>query len=178
MCTGFFPPNASIFGGFDAHRQSITQTISRVSPIHAARLNTIIASVQALTQGARATVTSLGRGLIGKAYDKHKIKRVDRLVSNAQLYQECHSIYSALTRRLLLGLSEVIIAIDWSPLRADQSWQLLRAAIPRETARNWDQITILANIRRICALRRTENNGHFIMGSILRRVSNEQEKDI
>jgi len=98
--------------------------------IHAARLNSIIASVQSLAQGARATVTSLGRGLMGKAYDKHKIKRVDRLLSNAQLYQGRHLIYCALTRRLLLGLSEAIIAIDWSPLCADQSWQLLRAAIP------------------------------------------------
>ena len=99
-----------------------------VPSIHAARLNSVIASVQALAQGARATVTALGRGLTGKAYDKHKIKRVDRLLSNAQLYQERHSIYCALTRRLLLGLSQAIIAIDWSPLCADQSWQLLRAA--------------------------------------------------
>ena len=101
-----------------------------VPAIHATRLNTIMVIVQALTQGARATVTSLGRGLIGKVYDKHKIKRVDRLLSNARLYQERHSIYSALTRRLLRDLSEAIIAIDWSPLCADQSWQLLRAAIP------------------------------------------------
>jgi hypothetical protein len=67
---------------------------------------------------------------MGEAYDKHKIKRVDRLLSNAQLYQERHLIYCALTRRLLQGLSQAIIAIDWSPLCADQSWQLLRAAIP------------------------------------------------
>jgi len=98
--------------------------------IHTTRLNSVIASVQALAHGARATVTSLGRGLMGKAYDKHKIKRVDRLLSNPQLYQERHLIYCALTQRLLLGLSEAIIAIDWSPLCADQSWQLLRAAIP------------------------------------------------
>ena len=104
--------------------------VESVPSIHAARLKTIIASVQALTLGARATVTSLGRGLIGKAYDKHKIKRVDRLLSNAQLYRERHSIYCALTQRLLLGLPQAIIAIDWSPLCADQSWQLLRAAIP------------------------------------------------
>jgi len=101
-----------------------------VPSIHTARLKSFIATVQSLSHGASATVTSLGRGLFGLTYDKHKIKRVDRLLSNAQLYQERHSIYCALTRRLLLGLSEVIIAIDWSPLCADQSWQLLRAAIP------------------------------------------------
>ncbi len=101
-----------------------------VPSIPATRLNTIMVAVQALTQGARATVTSLGRGLIGKAYDKHKIKRVDRLLSNARLYQERHLIYTALTRRILRGLSEAIIVIDWSPLCADLQWQLLRAAIP------------------------------------------------
>lgn len=101
-----------------------------VPAIHASRLKTFLIVVQALTQGARATVTSMGRGLTGLAYDKHKIKRVDRLLSNALLYQECHAIYSALTGHLLKGLSEVIITIDWSPLCADQSWHLLRAAIP------------------------------------------------
>jgi len=101
-----------------------------VPSMHTTRLNTFLITVQALTQGARATVTSLGRGLMGQAYDKHKIKRVDRLLSNSILYRECHSVYSALTRRLLQDLSEVIIAIDWSPLCADQSWHLLRAAIP------------------------------------------------
>ena len=101
-----------------------------VPSIHASRLKSFIATVQSLSHGASATVTSLGRGIFGSVYDKHKIKRVDRLLSNAQLYQERHSIYCALTRRLLQGLSEAIVAIDWSPLCADQSWQLLRAAIP------------------------------------------------
>ena len=101
-----------------------------VPSIHASRLKSFIATVQSLSHGASATVTSLGRGLFGPVYDKHKIKRVDRLLSNGQLFQDRHSIYCALTRRLLLGLPEAIIAIDWSPLCADQSWQLLRAAIP------------------------------------------------
>jgi len=50
-------------------------------PIHAIRLNAAMAAVQALTHGATATVTSLGRHLVGSAYDKHKIKRMDRLLS-------------------------------------------------------------------------------------------------
>ena len=90
----------------------------------------MLAAVQALTNGAQATVTSLGRGRMGAAYVKHKIKRVDRLLSNAQLYQERHAIYGAMTGRLLKCLPEVIIAVDWPPSCADQSWHLLRAAIP------------------------------------------------
>jgi len=55
---------------------------------------------------------------------------MDRLLSNKYLHQETCAVYSALAQQLLNGLSEPIIAIDWSPLCADQSWQLLRAAIP------------------------------------------------
>ena len=101
-----------------------------VPSIHAARLHTLMAAVQAITQGANASVTSLGRGLAGTVYDKHKIKRMDRLLSNKRLYQEVHAVYNALTQTILKGLSEPIITIDWSPLCADQSRQLLRAAIP------------------------------------------------
>ncbi len=98
--------------------------------IHAAHLKVLIAAVEALACGAQARVTSLGLGLSGYTYPKHKIKRMDRLLSNPHLYQERFSIYSAMTNTLVKGLQEPVIAIDWSPLCADQSWQLLRAALP------------------------------------------------
>ena len=101
-----------------------------LSSIHSVRLDALMAAVDSLARGAKASVTSLGRGLAGDTYGKHKIKRMDRLLSNRHLYQECLSIYSAITRQIVSHLSEPIIAIDWSPLCADQSWQLLRAAIP------------------------------------------------
>jgi hypothetical protein len=107
------------------------KTIGERCPnIHAARMNACCLAVQALTEGAKATVTSLGRGLSGTAYDKHKIKRADRLLSNQFLQQELKVFYSALAHTLLKNLSEPIILIDWSPMCADQSRQLLRAAIP------------------------------------------------
>ncbi len=98
--------------------------------IHAVRLKAFMVAVQSLTQGGKATVTSLGRSLIGSAYDKHKIKRMDRLLSNKHLCKERIPVYAALTQQLLKGITEPVILIDWSPLCADQSWQLLRAAIP------------------------------------------------
>ena len=102
----------------------------RCHDIHNTRLNTCWLTVQALTEGAQATVTSVGRGIPGSTYDKHKIKRVDRLLSNRLLHQELAVLYSALAHELLKNLSEPIVLIDWTPLCADQSWQLLRAAIP------------------------------------------------
>ena len=107
------------------------KTLSKRCPdIHAARMNTCCLAVQSLVVGAKATVTSLGRGLSGTTYDKHKIKRIDRLLSNPFLHTELTTFYSALADTLLKGLPEPIILIDWSPLCADQSWQLLRAALP------------------------------------------------
>lgn len=100
------------------------------SDIHADGLNTCYLAVQSLVEGALAAVTSLGRGLSGAAYDKRKIKRIDRLLSNQVLHQELKSLYSVLAHRLLRALVEPIILIDWSPLSADQSCQLLRAALP------------------------------------------------
>ena len=112
-------------------RSILSQFLQNVLPsIHAARFNVLIAAIEALACGAQARVTSLGRGLSGYAYPKHKIKRMDRLLSNSHLYQERYSIYSAMTKTLVKGLPEPVIAIDWSPLCADQSWQLLRAALP------------------------------------------------
>ena len=75
MCIGFFPLNSLLFGGSDAHSQSITQLLFQSVPsIHTVRLNTFMAAIQALTRGGKATVTSLGRNLTGRVYDKHKIK--------------------------------------------------------------------------------------------------------
>jgi hypothetical protein len=101
-----------------------------VPSIHASRLKILLLVIQSVAQGARATVTSMGRGLCGSAYDKHKIKRVDRLLSNELLYQESHAIYRAMTKLILKGLSDVVICIDGSPLCANQSRHLLRAALP------------------------------------------------
>lgn len=98
--------------------------------IHAVRLKALMHAVQALTHGARVSITSLGRNLAGNAFDKHKIKRMDRLVANPHLFQERVRIYNVLTTTILNRLAEPIIVVDWSPLCADQSWHLLRAAVP------------------------------------------------
>jgi len=93
-----------------------------VPSIHSVRRNAFTAAILALTKSAKAFITSLGRHLDGKAYDKHKIKRMDRLLSNKYLYKERHPIYTVLMQYVLKCVPEPVIAIDWSPLCADQSW--------------------------------------------------------
>jgi hypothetical protein len=87
-------------------------------------------AVQALTHGAQLSITSLGRHLQGSAFDKHKIKRMDRLIANQHVFRERLLIYKVLITTLLNGLTEPVIVVDWSPLCADQRWHLLRAAMP------------------------------------------------
>ncbi len=53
-----------------------------IPSMHSFRRDPLLAAVDSLACGAMASVTSLGRGLAGYAYGKHKIKRMDRLLSN------------------------------------------------------------------------------------------------
>ncbi|HSQ06283.1 MAG TPA: hypothetical protein VLM84_01085, partial [Chromatiaceae bacterium] len=55
------------------------------------------------------------------------IKRADRLLGNTHLQGQARMIYTALAQKLLCGVIEPLIVIDWSDLKADQSLHLLRA---------------------------------------------------
>jgi hypothetical protein len=101
-----------------------------VPSIHLARLNVLMAAIESIANGACLHVTAIGRGLDGNAYQKHKIKRADRLLSNKHLYRERVPIYSAITQFLLKDILQPIILVDWSPMSPDQRTQLLRAALP------------------------------------------------
>ena len=98
--------------------------------IHATRLQALMAAVEAGLHGAPVSITALGRSLSGPAYIKHKIKRMDRLAGNHHLKTERMALYAAMTQWLLKSLPMPLILIDWSPLAADQSQQLLRASLP------------------------------------------------
>ena len=85
--------------------------------------------VAACVAGAGLSITSVGRRLAGPTTLKHKIKRADRLIGNPHLYRERTAIYGALCRATLARIPEPLILIDWSDLKADQSFHLLRASI-------------------------------------------------
>jgi hypothetical protein len=78
--------------------------------------------------GSVASVTSIGRGIQGKAFEKHRIKRADRLLSNTHLQQEIPSIYAVLCH-MFCTAKYPVISVDWSDLDAYQGHFLLRAAI-------------------------------------------------
>ena len=102
----------------------------KLPSIHATRLTALMAAVEAGLKGASVSITLLGRALSGPACIKHKIKRMDRLAGNRHLNTERMAVYGAMTQWLLQSLPMPLILIDWSPLTADQSQHLLRAALP------------------------------------------------
>ena len=100
--------------------------------IHAKRLASLLAAVEAVVTGSRLTLSDMGRGLHGQVAVKHNIKRIDRLLGNNSLHIEIPKLYEALVRQCLDGISMPLIVIDWSDLTLDRKWQLIRASVAIE----------------------------------------------
>lgn len=100
--------------------------------IHAKRLTSLMAAVEAVVLGSQLTLSDLGRGLLGTTTVKHNIKRIDRLLGNRALHTELPHLYEALVRDCLEGVTMPLIVIDWSDLTPDRRWQLLRASVAIE----------------------------------------------
>ena len=95
-------------------RAILTNLVSFVTPkMHATRQKAVIDCVHSLANGSTATVTSIGRGIHSNAYEKHNIKRADRLLSNTHLLREQTLIYGAVCR-LFCTAKHPTISIDWS----------------------------------------------------------------
>jgi len=110
-------------------RTILTNILSLVSyKMHKRRRDALTACVRSLINGSAATVTSIGRGIHGKTYEKHRIKRADRLLSNPNLKSEVPFIYAALCR-LFCSSKYPVISVDWSDLDDRKAHFLLRAAV-------------------------------------------------
>lgn len=110
-------------------RAILTNIVSFVTPkMHATRQKAVIDCVHSLASGSAATVTSIGRGIHSNAYEKHNIKRADRLLSNQHLLREQPLIYAAVCR-LFCTAKHPTISIDWSDLDECKRHFLLRASL-------------------------------------------------
>lgn len=97
--------------------------------IHALREKSLMQAVDALLIGRRLTLMDMARAWPGAERVRAPLKALDRLLSNPHLYVERESLYANMARWLLRGAHPVIV-VDWSDLKADKSWCLLRAAVP------------------------------------------------
>ena len=108
----------------------VNKVISLVScKMHKSRQKAVVACVKSLLNGSAASVTSIGRGIDNNAFEKHRIKRADRLLSNANLLRETPTIYAATCHLLCSHIARPVISVDWSDLDEHKGHFLLRAAI-------------------------------------------------
>jgi hypothetical protein len=85
--------------------------------------------VEALLAGRRLALMDMARSWPGAMRVRAPLKAFDRLLSNPHLHGERVHLYSGMARWLLRG-ERPLIVIDWSDLKADRSWCVLRAAVP------------------------------------------------
>lgn len=108
----------------------LNNTLSLVTlNMHKMRFQALSACVHSLLHGGAASVTGMGRGIDSKAYEKHNIKRADRLCSNPHLLIESDCIYAAICYLFGRISSRPIILVDWSDLDEHKSHFLLRASL-------------------------------------------------
>lgn len=96
--------------------------------MHQKRISALCAAVNSLMDGASLTLTSLARNLAGQAKERHRIRKMDRLLGNQHLHLEKKAIYCAINK-LLIKKEQPIIAIDWSCLSSKDGRYLLRASV-------------------------------------------------
>ena len=108
----------------------VNKVVSLVSyTMHKSRRDAVTVCVKSLLSGSAATVTSIGRGISTKAFEKHRIKRADRLLSNSHLLSETPLIYASICQLFCGNTTRPVISIDWSDLDDRKAHFLLRAAI-------------------------------------------------
>jgi hypothetical protein len=97
--------------------------------MHSARRQALENCIRSAATRNHLTVTSLGRGIGTEAYEKHRIKSADRLLSNLNLHREIPEIYREISRLFLSGLAQPVLLVDWSDMDPEQKNFLLRAAL-------------------------------------------------
>jgi hypothetical protein len=103
--------------------------------MHVTRKKALFSCVESLLKGSHASVTAIGRDISSPAYEKHRIKRADRLLSNTHLNADAISIYKSLAEFLISPKSKPIILVDWSNLDDHSGNFLIRASIVTEARR-------------------------------------------
>lgn len=112
----------------------VSQVLQKCLPhsllaMHALRERALLRAVEALLRGRRLTLMDVARAWPDATRIRAPLKAFDRLLSNRHLHAERASIDREMARWLLRSAQPVIL-IDWSDLKPDKSWCLLRAAVP------------------------------------------------
>ena len=113
------------------HAMTVLQTCLRpaLRLQHARRAQALVGAIASLVMGRRLVLMDLARSWPGAERVRAPLKRLDRLLSNPALHQERRLFYGLICRWLARG-DRLVVLVDWSDLKRDGSWHLLRAAVP------------------------------------------------
>jgi hypothetical protein len=98
------------------------------SRMHRARVTVLMQAVLALLSCRRLVMMDLARAWAGYERVRTPLKKIDRLLSNQHLHRERSMLYGQLAQYLACT-REALVVVDWSTLKRDESWYLLRAAV-------------------------------------------------
>jgi len=96
--------------------------------LHAATLPVMLQALDALSAGSWLTLTEIARHWPDAMHVAAPLKAIDRLLRSAPLTRHRCALYSAMAHWLIRQERPVIV-VDWSDLKADGSFKLLRAGI-------------------------------------------------
>ena len=100
-----------------------------LEPMHGGRRKVLMLAVESLIDGRRLTLTDLARSWPDAIFAHAPLKALDRLLSNPHLHGELDALHRAMAVWLMPEACPVIV-VDWSDLKGDGRWCLLRAAVP------------------------------------------------
>jgi hypothetical protein len=96
--------------------------------MHALRRRVLLGAVDALIAGRRLTLMDVARSWLGAERVRAPLKALDRLLGNRHLQIERERVYADMAGWLMRDARPLIL-VDWSDLKPDKSWHLLRAAV-------------------------------------------------
>ena len=111
--------------------RSLHTQLLKSTKIHKTRFDRLFKCAESVASGASLTLTEIGHGTKGQANSKHKVKAVDRLLTNKNILNDRSLIYIELAKQILSSNPAPQILIDWSSCN-DRYSQLLRASVAIE----------------------------------------------
>lgn len=109
--------------------------------LHASTCPVVLKAVDALSQGGWLTLIEVARHWPGAERVAAPLKAADRLLRSPVLTRARGSLYQAMARWLIRE-ERPLIVVDWSDLKADGSFKLLRAglAVQGRTLTLWEEV--------------------------------------
>ena len=93
-------------------KQLLSKYLLDVTPtLHKIRRSSLFAAIESTINGGVLSVTGLGRNIDNSAYEKHRIKCVDRLCGNVHLQQETPSFIVGCVLLLLVEINSLLFML-------------------------------------------------------------------